>query len=188
MYAIFEGDSSQIKLGVKTLGRIVRKHRGLSLGSYATRKWLEQRYSSAYMRDPMMDAGIRIDTLETAVHYSNLTQLWQAVREYIKSDGQTLCLTHISHTYETGANLYFIFASPMLAKDELAQFEKFHRGIVQIFAANGGTLSHHHGIGRLVSHLLDRQHSPATLQAWRAVKKTLDPKGIMNPGALIFKK
>ncbi len=188
MYAIFEGDSAQISLGAKTLGRIVRKHRGLSLGSYATRKWLEQRYSSAYMRDPMMDAGIRIDTLETAVHYSNLTQLWQAVREYIKSDGQTLCLTHISHTYETGANLYFIFVSPMLAKDELAQFEKFHRGIVQVFAANGGTLSHHHGIGRLVSHLLDRQHSPATLQVWRAVKKTLDPKGIMNPGALIFKK
>ena len=186
MYAIFEGDPAQVKLGVKTLGRIVRKYRGLSLGAYATRKWLEQRYSSAYMRDPMMDAGIRIDTLETAVHYSNLTQLWQAVRAYIKSDGQTLCLTHISHTYETGANLYFIFVSPMLNKDELGQFEKFHRGIVQTFAQNGGTLSHHHGIGRLAAKLLDQQHSAATLAAWRAVKKSLDPKGIMNPGALIF--
>jgi alkyldihydroxyacetonephosphate synthase len=147
MYAIFEGDPRQCRLGERALGKIVRQHGGLSLGSYATRKWLEQRYSSAYMRDPMMDAGIRIDTLETSVHYSRLVELWQAVRAYIKKDGQTLCLTHISHTYETGANLYFIFASPMLAKDELAQFEKFHRGIVQVFAANGGTLSHHHGIG-----------------------------------------
>lgn len=187
MYAIFEGDPRQCRLGERALGKIVRKHGGLSLGAYATRKWLEQRYSSAYMRDPMMDAGIRIDTLETSVHYSQLIELWQAVRAYIKKDGQTLCLTHISHTYETGANLYFIFASPMLSKDELNQFEKFHKGIVETFIAHGGTLSHHHGIGRLVAPLLDRQHSPATLEAWRAVKKTLDPKGIMNPGALIFK-
>lgn len=186
MYAIFEGDPKQCRVGEKTLGRIVRKNRGLSLGSYATRKWLEQRYSSAYMRDPMMDAGIRIDTIETSVHYSRLVELWEATRKYIKRDGHTLCLTHISHTYETGANLYFIFVSPMLQKDELSQFEKFHEGIVDTFVAHGGTLSHHHGVGRLVAHSLDRQHSPATLEAWRAVKKTLDPKGIMNPGALIF--
>ena len=179
-------DAAQCKTGARTLGKIVRKNGGLSLGSYATRKWLEQRYSSAYMRDPMMDTGIRIDTIETSVHYSRLIELWEAVRKYIKQDGQTLCLTHISHTYETGANLYFIFVSPMLPKDELAQFEKFHKGIVATFVAHGGTLSHHHGVGRLVAHALDRQHSPATLAAWRAVKKTLDPKGIMNPGALIF--
>src|SRR5262249_10368469 len=77
MYAIFEGDPKQCKTGAKALAKIVRKNRGLSLGSYATEKWLEQRYSSAYMRDPMMDAGIRIDTLETAVHYSRLVELWQ---------------------------------------------------------------------------------------------------------------
>jgi alkyldihydroxyacetonephosphate synthase len=186
MYAIFEGDPAQIAVGAKTLGRIVRRHKGLSLGSYATRKWLEQRYASAYMRDPMMDAGIRIDTLETSVHYSRLTELWQAVRAYIKKDGQTICLTHISHTYETGANLYFIFASPMQRKDELSGFEKFHAGIIDTFVAHGGTLSHHHGIGRLGAHMLKHQHSPATLAAWRAVKKALDPKGIMNPGALGF--
>jgi alkyldihydroxyacetonephosphate synthase len=186
MYAIFEGNPDQCKLGARTLGRIVRRHHGLSLGSYATRKWLEQRYSSAYMRDPMMNAGIRIDTIETSVHYTQLIELWQAVRQYVKSDGQTLCLTHISHTYETGANLYFIFATPMLAKDELGEYEKFHKGLVATFMTHGGTLSHHHGIGRLLAHSLDRQHSPATLEAWRGVKKALDPKGIMNPGALIF--
>jgi alkyldihydroxyacetonephosphate synthase len=186
MYAIFEGNPAQVAVGAKTLSRIARRHRGLSLGSYATRKWLEQRYSSAYMRDPMMDAGIRIDTLETSVHYSRLIELYQAVRAYIKKDGQTICLTHISHAYETGANLYFIFASPMQQKDELLSFEKFHAGILDTFVAHGGTLSHHHGIGRLAAHLLNKQHSPATLSAWRAVKKTLDPKGIMNPGALGF--
>lgn len=186
MYAIFEGDPAQKKLGAATLGKIARKHGGLSLGSYATRKWLEQRYSSAYMRDPMMNAGIRIDTIETAVHYSRLIELWQAVRAYIKQDGETLCLTHISHTYETGANLYFIFVSPMRQRNELEDFEKFHKGIVSTFVKHGGTLSHHHGVGRLVAHALTDQHSPATLTAWRAVKKVLDPKGIMNPGALIF--
>ena len=184
MYAIFEGEPAQVAVGAKTLGRIVRRHKGLSLGSYPTRKWLEQRYSSAYMRDPMMDAGIRIDTLETSVNYSRLIELWQAVRAYIKKDGETICLTHISHTYETGANLYFIFASPMQNKDELTSFEKFHAGIIDTFVAHGGTLSHHHGIGRLSAHMLKHQHSPATLAAWRAVKQALDPKGIMNPGVL----
>lgn len=186
LYAIFEGEKAQTKLGAKTLNALARKNKGRSLGTYATRKWLEQRYSSAYMRDPMMDAGIRIDTLETAVHYDRLIELWRAVREYIKRDGETICLTHISHTYETGANLYFIFASPMQGKNELAQFEKFHKGIIDTFLAHGGTISHHHGVGRLGARLLPKQHSAATLVAWRALKKALDPKGIMNPGALIF--
>ncbi|MBV6492353.1 MAG: hypothetical protein LDLANPLL_00346 [Turneriella sp.] len=186
MYAIFEGDRAQAKLGAKTLKKLAKKYGGMSLGTYATRKWLEQRYSSAYMRDPMMDSGIRIDTLETSVHYSRLIELWKAVREYIKADGQTLCLTHISHTYETGANLYFIFVSPMLEKDELNRFEKFHKGIIDTFLSHGGTLSHHHGVGRLGAHALSKQHSPTALAAWLAVKKSLDPKNIMNPGALIF--
>jgi len=184
MYAIFEGDRAQARLSSAKLAKIAKKRGAISLGSYATRKWLEQRYSSAYMRDPMMSAGIRIDTIETACSYERAIELWQSVRSYIKADHETLCLTHVSHAYETGINLYFIFARPMLEKNELEQFEKFHKGLYETFLEHGGTLSHHHGIGRLLAAGLPRQHSAVTLKAFKALKMQLDPRGIMNPGVL----
>ncbi len=184
MLVSVEGDSKYTSLVTKKMKKLARKHGGLAVGSYPVKKWLEQRYSSAYMRDPMMDAGIRIDTIETAVSWEKLHGLHQAVRQYIKAQPQTSCLTHISHVYETGANLYFVFASPMAGPNEAQDFAKFHKGLVDVIFKNGGSLSHHHGIGRLTSDRLREEIGPLAHDILKAIKRQLDPAGIMNPGAL----
>lgn len=184
MYAAMEGDSDHNRLVAEKLATVARRHKGFSLGAYATEKWLEQRYSSAYMRDPLMDNGIRLDTLETACTWDKLYTVWNQVRSYVKGFPHAICLTHISHVYETGANLYFVFGMPMKSSKELEDFEQFHRGIIDAIFKSGGSLSHHHGIGRLTAPWFEKQHGKNHAELLRSVKKKLDPKGIMNPGVL----
>lgn len=182
MFISIEGDKDYTKFVGSKIRKTARKHKGLHLGAYPTRKWLEQRYSSAYMRDPMMDAGIRIDTLETGVTWDTLMPVWQKTREYIKSFEQTSCLVHISHVYENGANLYFVFASPMSQKDELKDYEKFQSGVYDTITEAGGSLSHHHGIGRMLASRLKSHLGEEAYNLINGIKKHLDPNGIMNPG------
>ena len=184
LYATIEGDpdfnkflSSKIKLACK-------KHGAFYLRAYATKKWLEQRYSSAYMRDPLMDKGIRLDTLETAVNWRNLSQCWSEVRKYVKSFPNAICLTHISHAYENGCNLYFVFGMPMAEKDEIGSFAEFHKGLIETIFSNGGSLSHHHGIGRMLAPFLEQAIGSTGFHTLQSIKDKLDPNRIMNPGAL----
>ncbi|MCB1199065.1 MAG: FAD-binding oxidoreductase [Leptospiraceae bacterium] len=187
MYATVEGNRDYTAFVASQMKKIARKSGGLPTGSYPVKKWLEQRYSSAYVRDPLMDAGVRIDTLETAVRWDNLMRVWENTRAYIKSFENTFCLVHISHVYETGANLYFVFASRMTdsaAKKELSEFAKLHRGIVETIIESGGTLSHHHGIGRLTSPYLEKAMGKEAFTLLKDIKKSIDVAGILNPGAL----
>ena len=121
------------------------------MGGKPTRKWLEQRYSSAYMREPLMDLGIMTDTLETAVMWDKLIPLWKEVRSYLKKREKTVVMVHISHVYENGANLYFTFLSPMQKGNEMQDYIEYHKGLVDTIQANGGSLSHHHGVGRALA-------------------------------------
>ncbi|MCS6984252.1 MAG: FAD-binding oxidoreductase [Leptospiraceae bacterium] len=181
MYATLEGQRKANITLAKLMRDIARRHGGLFAGGYATKKWLRQRFSSAYVRDPLMDAGIRIDTLETAIAWDGLEELHAKVREYVKKEHQSFCLSHISHAYETGANLYFVFVSPMHVEEE-REFERFHKGLVEVILRNGGALSHHHGIGRLFAPYLAAAVGKVGMSIYKGVKRTLDPAGILNPG------
>ena len=91
-------------------------------------------------------------------------------------------MTHASHFYPQGTNLYFIFITPM---GDLDEFRRFHRGIIRRIAAAGGSLSHHHGVGRLMGPYLEDQLGPDQMAVLRAVKRHFDPHGIMNPGGTL---
>ncbi|MFC1670278.1 FAD-binding oxidoreductase, partial [Spirochaetota bacterium] len=181
MFAASYGDKDRAKLVSKKIKSIARKHGALSTGAGPTEKWLQQRYSSAYMRDPLMDMGVMADTLETAVTWDNLMKLWNEVRKYIKKRPQTICMTHISHVYENGANLYFTFLSPMKKGKEISDYEKFQHGIINAIHKNSGSLSHHHGIGKMLGPWMNREIGPVGKGLLQSIKDYLDPKGIMNP-------
>ncbi len=193
MHVLVEGDRDYAKFVARKVKKIAKRYGAFSTGAGPVKKWLEQRYSSAYLRDPLMDAGIAIDTLETAVTWENLLTLWTAARAYIKKRPNTFCLAHISHVYENGAMLYFIFMTPLKpcvagnSKSEAAMiddFVRFHTGLIETFHANHGSLSHHHGIGRLMTPWYASEIGEGSHALLGAIKKNLDPKGIMNPGAL----
>lgn len=183
MYATLEGEPTVHAAVSRQMKKIARSHKGIFVGGYPTRKWLSQRFSSAYMRDPLMDAGVRIDTIETSTTWDNLLPLHQAVRQYIKAFEKTFCLGHISHAYETGANLYFVYVSPM-RENEAKDFSTFHEGLIDVIVKHGGCLSHHHGIGRLFSGRLKEEIGDLGKSILGAIKKKLDPEGILNPGVL----
>lgn len=185
MFVSIEGSklyAQQVKSSIK---RINKKHGGFSIGAKPTRKWLEQRYSSAYMRDPLMDIGIMADTIETAVMWDKLIPLWKAVRSYLKSRSKTVVMVHISHVYENGANLYFTFLSPMKRGDELNDYIQYHKGLVDVINENGGSLSHHHGVGRALAPWMESHLGKQNLSLMQAIKNHLDPNGIMNPGGTL---
>ncbi|MDF3819953.1 FAD-binding oxidoreductase [Leptospira sp. 96542] len=185
MHIIVDGDADYSKFVLKKIKKIAKRRGGFSTGESPVNKWLHQRYSSAYLRDYLMNEGVRIDTLETAVTWHELFGLWNKTRAYIKSFPNTSCMVHISHAYETGANLYFIFLNPMDKENEISNFEKFHKGIIETIHTNGGSLSHHHGIGRMLAPWMEREVGKEGVRILSSVKKIFDPKGIMNPGGLL---
>ncbi len=182
MFVSVEGSTEYTKQVVSSIKKIAKKHKAMYIGAKPTKKWLEQRYSSAYLRDPLMDLGIMTDTLETAVMWNNLLPLWKSVRRYLKSRPKTVVMVHISHVYENGANLYFTFLSPMKKGDELEDYKQYHQGIIETIRAHEGSLSHHHGVGRTLAPWMEEELGKENMQLMQAVKNHLDPKGIMNPG------
>lgn len=177
-----DGEARFARTVAGTIRKRCRQYNGLWLSSYPMKKWIRGRYSDAYLRDSLNDAGILIDTLETAVTWSNLSQVYAGVRGCIKQYPQTICMTHASHFYAQGTNLYFIFITRM---QDLKTFRSFQRGVIAGILRHGGSLSHHHGIGRLMGPFMEDHLGKAQMDVLKALKTHFDPNGIMNPGGTL---
>ncbi len=173
-----EGDPDYTKLVARKVRQIARRHGALSLGAYAVRKWEKTRYTEPYMREDLNDYGIVIDTLEAGVTWDNLHRLHDAVRSVVKSRPGTMCMTHASHFYPQGTNLYFIF----LGRMQLGEFRPFLNAIIDAMVSHGGSLSHHHGVGRLLAPWMETTLGHEQMGVLRALKQHFDPNNIMNPG------
>ena len=177
-----EGERNFSRQVRKNVVRVCRRFKGMSLTGYPMKKWRHGRFSDAYMREPLNDAGVLIDTLETSVTWESIHRVYTQVRRYIKSHPGTICMTHASHFYAQGTNLYFIFITRM---KDLEDFRTFQRGIITAIAANGGSLSHHHGVGRLMGPWMEDHLGPEQMGILRAIKRHLDPNNILNPGGTL---
>jgi alkyldihydroxyacetonephosphate synthase len=151
--------------------------------------WAEGRYRAPYLRDALLDAGAFVETLETAAFWSGLAGLYAAVAEALRESlaaGGTppLVLCHISHVYPAGASLYFTVACAQ-ADDPIDQWSQAKRAASAAILAAGGTISHHHGVGRDHREWYAEEIGELGVAVLRAVKAKLDPAGIMNPGVLV---
>lgn len=159
--------------------KICRENGAMSLSGYATKKWEKTRYKEPYMREDLMDYGVIIDTVESGVTWENLHRLHEGVRAFIKSHPGVICMTHASHFYSQGTNLYFIFILKMI---DLKEYRKFHDGVLDAILKNGGSISHHHGVGKMFAPLMERHLGKEQMDILRTLKKHFDPNNIMNPG------
>ncbi|MGC9325466.1 MAG: FAD-binding oxidoreductase [Desulfomonilia bacterium] len=174
-----EGEKGFTRHVKQQIQRIAKEHGAIYLTGYAAKKWEHTRYTEPYMREDLQDFGIIIDTLETSVTWSTLHTIHQGVREYIKSRPSTMCMTHASHFYPQGTNLYFIFLARM---DDINEYRHFHRGIVERIVQEGGSPSHHHGIGRMLAPWMEQHLGIEQVAVLRTLKSHFDPNNIMNPG------
>ena len=100
----------------------------------------------------------------------------------LRTPGLVMC--HISHVYETGASLYFTLIARQREGDEIEQWRAVKRAAGDAIIAGGGTITHHHAVGRDHARWMGAEIGEGGLDALRAVKAELDPAGIMNPGKL----
>jgi len=174
-----DGDKYFTKNVKARVKKICNKHGAMNLTSYPVKKWEPGRYRDPYLREDLMDYGILIDTLETGVNWDNLHEVHQKCREFIKSRPNTICMTHASHFYEQGTNLYFIF---IIKEDDLDAYKKFQEGIIDQIEKSGGSLSHHHGVGRMIGKWMLQHLGEGQMGVLNALKQHFDPNNIMNPG------
>jgi alkyldihydroxyacetonephosphate synthase len=169
---------------------IVRANGGLGVGRSPGEAWLHGRFGAPYLRDELLTQGVMVETLETATQWSNLGRLHRAVGEAIEralaargTPGLVMC--HVSHLYETGASLYFTFIARQQEGQELEQWRSVKEAASAAIVQNGGTITHHHAIGRDHAPWLSAEVGAGSVAALRALKAELDPAAIMNPGKLL---
>ena len=181
MLGTVDGDRAYTSMVKRRLKQVCRAHGGMYGTGLITKKWEHGRFTDPYMREDLQDFGILIDTLECATNWEDLPKVHEHVRAFIKARPQTVCMTHMSHCYPQGANLYFIFIAKMGAEE----FLEFHRGILDAVQASGATMSHHHGIGKMTAPWLEGQIGSNELEVFRALKRHFDPKNVLNPGGTL---
>jgi alkyldihydroxyacetonephosphate synthase len=187
----FEGSARDVRHRRRAVRRSLRAERAVPLGASAGRTWEHHRFAGPYLRDTLLDAGAMVETLETATTWTGLQGLYSAVQraltDSLSRDGRPpLVGCHISHLYPSGASLYFTVLAAADTGREVEQWEAAKRAANAAIVAAGGTASHHHGVGTahrdIVGHDLGAQ---VGVEALRAVKASLDPAGILNPGKLL---
>jgi alkyldihydroxyacetonephosphate synthase len=186
----FEGEPTDVRRRRAVAERLVRREGGLALGASPGRAWERDRYAGPYLRDALLDQGLMVETLETAHQWSSLTGLHQAVREAIEhalaacgTPGLVMC--HVSHLYPNGASLYFTFLARQREGDELEQWRAVKTAASDAIVEAGGTITHHHAIGRDHTAWMRREVGDLGVELLRSVKASLDPAGILNPGKLL---
>ncbi|MFK3679053.1 FAD-binding oxidoreductase [Microbacterium sp. NPDC090218] len=162
---------------------------GVSAGEGASEEWLKSRFDGPYLRDSLLEAGVFCETLETATTWSNLQSLRSAVEAALKdgfaaAGAKSYVMCHVSHIYPTGASLYFTVLAGVRS-DPLGVWESVKTQVNDAIIANGGTISHHHAVGRDHAAWLGREIGDTGIRILEAIKRELDPAGILNPGAVI---
>jgi alkyldihydroxyacetonephosphate synthase len=194
LIAGFAGSELEVLRARRRFGALARRLGAMALGEAPGRRWREQRYVMPYLRDPLMDQGVGIDTLETAASWSRLPALYAAVRSALdaamrahapREGAHGVVLCHVSHAYRDGASLYFTFLFPRILDGEIAQWQAIKRAASDAVVGAGGTISHHHGVGEDHMPWMRGEKGELGIAALRAVKQAFDPTGILNPGKLI---
>ena len=148
--------------------------------------WRDAFLQMPYLRDTLVAAGILAETFETAITWDRFDEFVEGVRGATRAalgEGRVNC--RLTHVYPDGAAPYFTVLAPARRGAELEQWEEVKAAASEAILAAGGTITHHHAVGRDHRPWYDRQRPDAFAAALRAVKRELDPAGILNPGVLI---
>jgi alkyldihydroxyacetonephosphate synthase len=186
----WEGEQESVERRHALSARLLRRGGAVPLGQSAGRAWDRGRFAGPYLRDELIDLGYLIETLETSHTWSRLDELYRGVAGAIDgalraqgTPGIVIC--HLSHAYRDGASLYFTFAARARRGEEIEQWRAVKTAACEAIVAAGGTITHHHAVGRDHAPYMGAEVGETGLDALRALKERLDPAGIMNPGKLL---
>jgi alkyldihydroxyacetonephosphate synthase len=185
----FEGTDDVARARRDLTSALFTEAGGTSMGSEPANAWAHGRFNAPYLRDALLAVGVGCETLETATTWANLSETKAAVTAALtaaidRSGSPALVLCHISHTYPTGASLYFTVVY-RASDDPIEQWQHAKNAASQAMVDSGATITHHHAVGADHRPWLSDEIGDVGVQVLRAVKSALDPTGILNPGKLI---
>jgi alkyldihydroxyacetonephosphate synthase len=187
---VFEGTHGEVQQQKKAVYSIAARHGGMKAGAEGGRRGYQLTYSIAYIRDFLMNYYIIAESFETSVAWSDALALCEnvkrrLVKEYSgrKLPGNPFVTARVTQVYRTGVCIYFYFGFYYkgLSNPQEVYLELENAARDEILKS-GGSLSHHHGVGKLRRAFLPRIMSPAALQWKRELKKSLDPANLFGAG------
>ncbi len=185
----FEGDEADVDCRDGYVSARLAELGGQFLGPDPGEAWRTGRFRGPYLRDPLLDAGALVETLETVTFWSNLERLKADVTAALtgalgEQGTPAVVLCHISHVYPTGASLYFTVIAKALP-DPLDQWGAAKSAASAAIRSAGASITHHHAVGTDHRATYLEEIGDVQLTALRAVKDALDPQGVLNPGILL---
>jgi alkyldihydroxyacetonephosphate synthase len=152
--------------------------------------WRRMFLRGPYLRDALCTLGLVVDTFETAVTWDRFEAFHARVMEETEAAarrvaGAAIVSSRITHVYPDGAAPYFTVIAPGKAGGHVAMWDEIKAAASEAVLSSGGTITHHHAVGRDHMPWYRRERPDLFGDALAAAKKALDPMGIMNPGVLV---
>jgi alkyldihydroxyacetonephosphate synthase len=185
---LFEGSRAEVAAQESALFKIARKHGGLKAGSENGRRGYELTFAIAYIRDFMMDQYLLAESFETSVSWSQALALCENVKRRIREEhakrdlpGVPFISCRVTQLYDTGVCVYFYFAYYYEGVDRPSEiYAEMECAARDEVLGSGGSLSHHHGIGKLRAEFLPEIMSAPMLEWSRRIKRAVDPQNVFG--------
>ncbi len=189
-FIAYEGSPEHAKRQRKLVEKMIRANGGLTIiGTGPGILYDQKKFDTPYLRDFLLDMGAAGDVSETAAPWSKLNQVHDAVyaaaqKAYDQVGVQGWIMSHMSHSYHSGACLYFTFAF-VFDKDPIAEYNIVKNAIQQSFVDNDATISHHHGVGTEHSAWLEEDISAEGVKIMTGLFDANDAAHNFNPGKIL---
>jgi alkyldihydroxyacetonephosphate synthase len=187
------GDARQHGGDARQQGGAASRH-GDRGGSDAVSAWREAFLGAPYMRDVLVAMGVLSETFETAITWERFPGFHERVSMAAEralqeacpdggAEGQLSC--RFTHVYPDGPAVYYTVLAPARRGEEVQQWQAIKQAVSDVVIGEGGTITHHHAVGREHRRWYEKQRPAPFAAALRGAKAAVDPEGIMNPGVLI---
>ncbi|GAA1429757.1 FAD-binding oxidoreductase [Microlunatus lacustris] len=185
----YEGGPDHVSRQKSIVKKIIGQHGGIVLGKGPGQLYDQKKFDTPYIRDFLLSRGAAADVSETAAPWSQLVPMYENVtaaarKAFAQIGVQGWVMCHLSHSYHSGACLYFTFAFRHDDDEPLARYDVVKSAIQQAFVDTHGTLSHHHGVGTEHAPWLEQDISPAGVGIMESLFAGVDPGRNLNPGKI----
>ncbi|XP_034477728.1 alkyldihydroxyacetonephosphate synthase [Drosophila innubila] len=189
---LFEGDLKDVQRQEAVINEIAARYKGFPAGGQNGERGYVFTFVIAYIRDFAMHQGIVAESFETSVPWDRCSLLCRCVKQRVVSECYKHKISHytiscrVTQTYDAGACIYFYFGFRSLSiPDPVAVFEAIEHSAREEILACGGSLSHHHGVGKIRSHWYRNAVTETGTSLYSATKRHLDPRNIFAAGNLL---
>jgi alkyldihydroxyacetonephosphate synthase len=171
-------------------GTYERRGSGGQADGGAVGSWRDSFLRAPYLRDTFIAIGVLSETFETAITWDRFETFHEQVMQRATAAVTEVCgggsvSCRFTHVYPDGPAPYFTILAPARRGDELGQWAAIKRACSDAVIDLGGTITHHHAVGRDHRPWYDRQRPETFSQALRGAKAAIDPTGALNPGVLL---